>query len=243
MKKMEVARLILDFNLYPRLQVDSQHAGYMVESLRAGLELPPVIVDEKSLRVIDGFHRITAIKRFNKEKGMVSVILKKYASEGDMFVDAMLYNGTHGRTLTQYDRTHCIIRAEELKLDMSIIAGALSMSIDKIKELREHRVGVFVPASPMNKKTGKIVRVKSKSFPIQLKRTIEHKAGQVLTEVQIEANEKLSGMDQSFYVNQLITLIESDLLNRESERLMERLECLYELLCVEFGEGKERKIG
>ena len=246
MKKIEVSKLILDFNLYPRVQVDSQHAGYMVESLRAGLELPPVVVDEKSLRVIDGFHRVTAVKRFDKEKGTISAVFKKYSSEGEMFIDAMRYNATHGRTLTQYDRAHCILRAEELKLELDIVAGALSISVNKVKELRVHRIGEFISgggSSMKGKGRSAMVKAKDHLVPIQLKRTIEHKAGEVLTEPQVKVNEKLSRMNQSFYVHQIVMLIESDLLDKKNEPLMEKLEHLYGLLDGMFGIKAKRNVG
>lgn len=223
MKKIKAAKLILDYNLYPRVTIDSQHTSYMVESLKAGLELPPIIVDEKSLRVIDGFHRVTATLRHNKNETIMA-IFKKYKSETEMFVDAMKYNATHGRTLTQYDRAHCILRAEDLSIDLDTTAKALSISLDKVKELRTRRVGELIL-------TGRIKRKAKGTFSnIQLKRTIQHKAGKVLTKQQVEVNSKLSGMGQSFYVNQIIMLIESKLLNTKNKRLIEKLSHLYSLL-------------
>jgi len=66
--------------------------------------------------------------------------------------------------------------------------------------------------------------------PIQLKRTIKHMAGQTLTKGQALANRQLSGLGQSFYVNQIILLIENNLLNPEDDYLMDRLQELYKLL-------------
>jgi len=65
---------------------------------------------------------------------------------------------------------------------------------------------------------------------VPLKQTIRHMRGRNLTKEQSAANDKLSGMNQSFYVNQLITLIESKLLDSEDEQLFERLKHLHGLL-------------
>jgi len=104
MQTININSLVLDFTLYPRCRVDDQHASYMLESVKAGVELPPVIIDKKSKRVIDGFHRVTAMKRFfklnKKEKPEITAIIKTYKSEADMFLDAMKYNAAHGRMLT-----------------------------------------------------------------------------------------------------------------------------------------------
>jgi len=55
-------------------------------------------------------------------------------------------------------------------------------------------------------------------------------AGKELTPEQAEANRRLSGMEQLFYVNQLILLIENDLLDRSNEKLLAGLARLRELL-------------
>ena len=222
MQTININSLILDFDLYPRRKIDSQHAGYMLDSVEAGIELPPVIVDKISKRVIDGFHRVTAMKRFykinKKEKPVINVILKSYKSEADMFLDAMKYNSAHGRSLDQCDKAHCIIRAEELELTIDKISMALSITVDKYGKLKTQHIGEL-HLSP---------HLKNKQIP--LKRTIRHLAGKKLTAKQVKANERLSGMNQSFYVNQIIDLLENNLLDAKNLHLMERLERLYDLL-------------
>jgi hypothetical protein len=106
-----------------------------------------------------------------------------------------------------------LLVAERLSIDITLVAGALHMPIDKLGSLRVERTAVSAGG-----------------LEVAIKRTIDHKAGEQLTKIQIDANEKLSGMNQSFYANQLITLIESDLLDKEDEKLMVRLGVLNELL-------------
>jgi len=215
MREVPISRLVLDFNLYPRPDVDSQHVAYLAEAIRAGSELPPIVIDAASKRVIDGFHRLHAHKRVNGPDSKIKVLEKTYASEGEMFIDAVRYNAAHGRTLSRYDRVHCILKAEEFKLEVERVADALHLTVETIGQLRVERVGKLRVAGVPE---------------VPLKQTIRHMAGKTLTKGQQDANEKLSGMNQMFYVNQIITLIENDLLDKANEQLMEKLQKLHELL-------------
>jgi len=224
MEKININSLILDYSLYPRTKIDDQHVSYMLEVLKTNMELPPIVVDKKSLRIIDGFHRYTARRRFhklNKDNDsliFIDAIMKSYKSEAEMFADAMRLNSSHGRMLTQYDRAHCIIKAEELGLTVNVTTEALSITCNKYDELKVGHIGKL-HISP---------HLAAESIP--LKRTIRYKAGKKLTTKQVEVNKMLSGMNQSFYVNQIIMLIESDLLDVNNKNLMERLEKLSGLL-------------
>lgn len=213
MKRFKIAELILDFDLYPRNNVDSHNVTAMVDALSAGIELPPVIIDRKSRRVVDGFHRIRAHRRFHGKDAEVYVVEKSYATDAEIFLDAARYNAAHGAKLDPCDRAHCIIIAERLQIPYAEIAGALHMPLDRVKSLRQTRVAKG-----------------SDGLSIPLKRTVAGFHGRRLTKRQQVANNKLSGMSQSFYANQLIELIESEMLDLEDENLIDRLRKLHDLL-------------
>jgi ribosomal protein L24 len=217
MKTLNVNTLVEDYTLYPRCDVDTYHVNSIMEGLMVGVELPPIIADKKSLRIADGFHRVKAIKKLYGKDGTVLTILKDYKSDSELFLDAVRFNAGHGRSLTAYDKTHCIIKAGELNISNLKISKALNITKQKAGKLSITRIG--------NKKIkfGKNIRV-------PIKRTIQHMAGKDLTQNQIDANEKLSGMAQLFTVNQLIILIENDLIDRENKMLMDRIEELRILL-------------
>ena len=215
MREVSIAELILDFDLYPRTQIDSSHVRYMRIAHEGGTILPQPIIDKKSKRVIDGFHRISMYKRIDKSM-KIEVIEKNYASDAEMFADAMRLNAHHGRNLSPFDRAHCIIRAESLGMTVEQIAGDLSMSVEAIGEMKLEKMGTM--------------RSDGLRVTIPIKRTIQHMHGRQLTKRQFEANDRLGGMNQMFYVNQLIELIESDLLDKENEDLMARLQVLEDLL-------------
>lgn len=220
MRTIKVSELVLDFTLYPRGEVDSQHVGYIREAMKAGVELPPIIAEKKTLRVVDGFHRTKAYIGEHGEGHEIEIVEKSYKSDAELFLDAARYNSAHGANLSRFDRVHCILRAEQLGITVEQIASALSITADAAGQLRVNRVGQL----RATKASG------GNHMQIPLKRTIQHMAGQTLSRSQEEANGKLGGMNASFYVNQLCILIENGLLDKANEKLFARLAKLRELL-------------
>lgn len=214
MKKMKAAELVLDFGLYPRNHVDATNVKNICDAMSAGAEIPPVIIDRKSKRVSDGFHRVRAALRVGGDDAEIMVIEKNYANDAELFLDAMRYNASHGAKLHPCDRTHCTIIAERLSIPAEAVAGALNMPVDKLARLSIDRTART-----------------SGGLSVALKNTVRHGfAGRRLTKRQVEANDKLSGMNQVFYANQLIELIESEMLDTGNEKLIERLRVLHGLL-------------
>lgn len=218
MRKIKAAELILDFDLYPRSSIDPHNVQMLRDAITAGAELPPIVIDKNSKRVIDGFHRT---KAYGPDAD-VTVVEKVYRNEQEMFLDAMRYNAAHGAKLDSHDRTHCVLVAERLKIDPEDVAGALHMTVEKLATLRTDRTAT------------------AGSLVVPIKRTIQWKAGSKLNKAQVAANTKLSGMNQQFYANQLITLLESELIDTGDERLMERLGLLHKLLAGFLG-SRHRK--
>lgn len=216
MRKVKALSLKQDLSLYPRSSVDGTHVAYIAQSLRSGIELPPIIVDKESLRVIDGIHRLRATIRVSGSDAMILVIEKKYPNEKAMFKEAMALNSAHGRILNANDRVHCNLHAEELGISQKEVAKCLNMTLDRLREI-------------LKKRTAKTA-TGEKGEKIAIKRTIEHKAGQVLNAKQQETNKKLGGNSQTFYINHLIILIESDLINLDNKKVVDGLEKLSELI-------------
>jgi len=59
-KKVKAIELIFDWNLWPRYEaedLDSTNLRRMKSAILAGITLPPIIVNKKDNRIVDGFHR------------------------------------------------------------------------------------------------------------------------------------------------------------------------------------------
>ncbi len=212
MRTIKVAEIIIDYTLYPRNSVDEHNVRGIMDVIRIGGTLPPVLIDRKSKRVVDGVHRTLGHLRLDKD-AKIEVIEKDYKNDAAIFLDAMRLNADHGAKLDSSDRTHCLIVAERLKIKLDAVAGALRMPKEKLGDLRNKRI-----AKAAN------------GLSVPLKRTMQHMSGRRLTKSQLAANKRSSGMNQVFYVNQLVDLIEAELLDQEDEKLLERLRHLHGLL-------------
>ena len=213
MRKMKLSELVLDFDLYPRASINTYHASEMQRSVESGAELPPIVIDKKSKRIVDGFHRQRVYSRLYGVDCEVDVAEKSYRSNKELFLDAARLNAGHGLKMDSHDKAHCALRCIDLGIADGDIASALHVSVNWLGDLKATRVAT-----------------KAGGLSVALKRTIQHKAGKHLTKVQLAANDKLSGMNQVFYVNQICTLIESDLLDVENVELMLRLQHLWKLI-------------
>jgi len=213
MREVKAAELVLDFDLYPRNNIDPKNISKLVNALSTGAELPPVMIEKKSKRVVDGFHRVKAHLRFYGDEAKITVVEKTYKSDGDLFLDAMRFNSGHGVQLDSCDQVRCLLTAERLHIPPEMVAGVLHIPANKLGELRDTRTARGTDG-----------------LSLPLKRTVSGFHGKKLTERQEQANTRLSGMNQQFYVNQIIELIESEMLDTSDEKLMTQLQKLAELL-------------
>ncbi len=209
---MKVSELILDYDLYPRERIEPFNVNQMIEALTAGRELPPIIVDRKSLRVIDGFHRVKAYQKLHGPDAEIPLELRDYKDEAEMFCEAVRLNANHGRQLSSYDRARCIAKAEVLKLEPEVISSMLNMTLERIGEMKAQRFATY------------------KMEPRVLKRTTAHLAGKELSDDEAQYNIKAGGMHQTFYINQVIVMLEADTVNWENQKVVNGLKKLYNLL-------------
>lgn len=208
-----ISKLIVDFGLYPRTKVEAVNVEQMSNALDLGITLPPIIVDSHSFKVADGFHRLEV----HKKRGLTEIdcILKDYPDERALFLDAMALNAQHGRQLSPFDRTRCILRAEELKIPDNKVSVALCLTMDKIAELKTNKTAeVYGPDN------GRVA----------LKATVSHMVGKKITKDQAAVMPRIGGQQCGFYVNQILLLIEHDLVNRKNEFLMESMNKLHTVL-------------
>lgn len=209
---VKAAILVFDFTIYPRHKVDEYHVKEMCESLRAGKTLPPIIVEKKTNRVIDGFHRTEAYRRVYGLDVKIPAFIKEWPDEASMMLEAVGSNSSHGRALTPQDRVRCIALLEARGLEPEQMAEALCMTPDKIADMKATRIAQY------------------DMEPVILKRTAAHLAGQDLSKNEMEYNLKAGGLNQTFYVNQVIAMVEKDTVNWENTTLVSALRKLSELL-------------
>lgn len=136
MREVLCSELTLDFAIHPRGEIDAEHAERIATAIRSGEAMPPIVVCEKSRRVVDGFHRFTAYVMANGNRCLIPIVEKRYRSDAELFMDAIRYNATHGARIGVGDYAKCMEIALRLEVDLSSVAGLLHVPVGRLGELR-----------------------------------------------------------------------------------------------------------
>ncbi len=212
-QEVELTNLVLDYNIYPRTAVQDVHVKAMIEAAEAGIVLPPILVDMKSMRVVDGFHRYCRALKVGEKT--IQAEMRTFKNEQEIFEAAVAANANHGRPYAPFDKGRIISIGLKLNISKQKLATALSMPVSRVEEIR---LGF-----------AKVGREEEASEP--LKMTIrEQFKGKRLTKEQARAQRKLGGMQATYYANQLIILIENDLLNVKHEATLATMHKLASLI-------------
>lgn len=206
MSTIAMSQLVLDYTTYPRSQVSSNRVAQYCEAMRAGAKFPVLVVERKSKRIVDGFHRFLAYKKTLEPESEIEVELRDYRSEVDFRLDTYRLNSGHGQALTPFDRARASLELKKLGASMRAIAAALGVRVETLRAVGEGRVATT-----------------SGGEETTLKRTIRHMAGHEISEQQEEANKKLSGANPIYLLDQVLLLLETDLFDLENKNVMERL--------------------
>ena len=212
MPKVKVALLVKDFTIYPRHELDSVQVRRLKEALAAGNELPPILVDRASNRIVDGFHRHTAHVEHFGEDAEIAVTFKTYASEQELFMEAAALNSRHGVPMESMDQRHCILRAQALSITLDDLAVALSVPLEKLETMTR--------SSYATGPDGVVI----------LKTPTGHFSGRSMTRKQVAVNDKLVGMQATYYLNRVTELLREKMLNLSDEKVVESLRRLRDAL-------------
>jgi len=190
MKMVKISELTLDSGLWPRMELNAVHVGWMANMLAGGASLPPIIVDQRG-RVIDGWHRIEAHKHLKREEIACEAVT--YEDDAACYADAVARNVVHGRNLTSYELTSAALKLQEMGWTVERIADAIHMSRVKIDGLLDRTVVTEAGREP-------------------LKRGIPQEySGSTVTPRQQRAIKGHGGMQATYYVRQVLTLLETGL--------------------------------
>jgi len=214
--KIKLAELVEDFDLYPRSDVDSAHVATLAYALEAGEKFPPIIIDEKSKRIVDGFHRRRAYLRVLGDEGEIEVEARRYPSDKEMYIDAMRYNARHGRALAGSEQTGAILKAQRFHVSIDVIASSLGVTQERVESIIQHKVGTI-----------KGVRMADGRM-IALKGSVHHL--KILSHEQAEAMDMFPGQPQVLLLRQLNKLIETDCIETENPQVIAELRRLRDAL-------------
>lgn len=209
-KLIRLGQLVEDFALYPRRSgVDSGHCQQITTALKIGVRVPDLVVEENTWRIVDGHHRYRSYIKFHGEgweKKEVRCLVRKYKNDSEFLLDAGRLNASHGRALTGYDKEHFVLLASNLKIDPALVASAINITVEQV-------TSCHITCATVG--TTRIVT--------PLKQPIRHMAGKELTQEQADIIPRLGGNQQMFFVNQLLMLIGTKLIDTNNVELMKKL--------------------
>jgi hypothetical protein len=192
MAKVAIEKIMIDESIYPRTAVNEFNIGKLLSALSTNTVLPPITVEAKTFRLVDGRHRYEAYKR----KGLktIEVTTKVYNNEADLFADAVRCNIGHGQPLDSYTVRAAIIRLTEYGYSKEAISDVVRMPLEQIEKIERGYAN--------EQATGK---------PMALKGGLSHLKGTSLSPRQIEINRHYGGGKATFYIRQLCELLENDM--------------------------------
>ena len=127
-KKINVSKINLRLDLYPRLKVvDSK-----VQEYKELLDVLPIIVINQDNILIDGAHRLQAIKEKqneDKKKDDIEVEVIQTKDDDDILLKAIELNAKHGFQLTRKEKKKQVISLYEKVLK----GNAKSFDVNRLK--------------------------------------------------------------------------------------------------------------
>jgi ParB-like chromosome segregation protein Spo0J len=121
----------------PRLNgEDKAHIARLAETEGP---LPPILVDRRTMRVVDGMHRLMAASLQGRE--MIDVVFFD-GNEADMFLRAVQENVAHGLPLPQADRRAAAERiiASHPQMSDRAISHSVGLAAKTIAAIRKHLI-------------------------------------------------------------------------------------------------------
>ncbi len=214
---IKLSKIKFNDGLYPRKSgLDDHNVNELVRAYTAGVVVPPITIDKKTMVCVDGKHRVRAAEKLEMDK--LPAELKTFKNKAAMLEAAILLN-IHGRVLSPYDKAYCTILATAVGLSDTRLQAALCTTAEYLGELKARKIGVD-----------------SKGNAMPLKTTMVHMAVQHtnkrFTKSQEAGHVKATGMAPLLYVNQVINMLDHNMIDRSNTRLMEGLTDLRDKLIV-----------
>ena len=129
-----ISDLIEDPDLYPRHGVDAAHQSRLVAAIESGVDLPPVVIDAETNRIVDGWHRTRAHRSVYGADAAITVEARHYSSEADIIADAVAANAGHGRPFDSQDRTRAALMLQQAGFDNEQVARTLNITVQRVEQ-------------------------------------------------------------------------------------------------------------
>ncbi|GBC95892.1 hypothetical protein HRbin16_01692 [bacterium HR16] len=216
--KVRASSLIVDPRFYPRAGgIDRVHCYHLQLAIRAGEEIPPIIVSDTGI-LVDGAHRKAAYEAEFGPDAEIPAIVKHYPDEAAMIEDAVRINVRHGKPLCPQDLTHAaqLLRSYRVQ-DIPHLARLFGRTVEYTQRIvvREART------QPENGGEPQVIPVKY---------AVRHLAGEEISEQQADAQRMVIGSPLTFQAKQLRSALDNGLVPTTNKELIRELRLLYRSL-------------
>lgn len=222
--KIRAIDLVFDETIYPRNMINEIHVNEIAEALRMGMILPPPVIDKKTNRIADGWHRVRSHIKVEGEETTIDCDVREFKSDKELFLFAIEANATHGLRYNAIEQTKCILRAEEMGITREIVAKAMKITVEKAEKIILTKVGIT-----------------KEGMKIPLKPSMRVFSGIELNKKQIAINQYAGGMQSMYYINHLIGLIEAGIIDKLTDSARIKLIQLRDLLNEKLPAKKIKK--
>ena len=191
LQEVRLDELVEDLSIYPRGSVSMVHVQDLLLALDSGNPLPEPIIDARTRKIVDGFHRVRAYRKRLGDDGIIRAEIREYGSDAEMLLASARLNAVHGLRLSRYDQRHVVIKARALGLADDDTAEALGVTPIRLKMIN-------------------VMQANSDSGPVALKRGVEHLGGRYLTVEQLAEIKRMRGGRTRDKVTELARLLHSE---------------------------------
>jgi len=226
-KKLDLDKVIVDPELYPRDQWSFQTAYGYSQAMLSGTTFPNIVVAlyKGKYYLVDGKHRIEAVKILKQSKITAEIV--SGLSREKIYEEAVRRNVSHGKALTVHEKRVIALKLRNWKYDKNQISELIQVPAEKLD--------TFIAQRLVNAITGKVIAEGTKDEQYETKQmivksVIKNASETNLTCSDIEDVQKgvYSG-NQASMLRQVISIIQAGLLdldNKEVAKLATELRTL-----------------
>jgi hypothetical protein len=212
MDTMKLSEIKIDTAIMPRTGINWAHVSDLKNAALSGAALPPLVVDRKSHRLVDGLHRWNMLTQLHGADYVADVELRDYANDDELFLAAVEANAAHGLSYSVYDRRRILVEAEKRGIKRELVSSVLKMPVEKAE--RKLTSGSAFVKTPAGKER------------VALRTSMKCLAGSTLTKKQEEAN-KRTGLQVQYHTQAIITLIDAGVMRWGSKAMQDSITDLY----------------
>jgi ParB-like chromosome segregation protein Spo0J len=135
---ISIDRILIDETIYPRNQVSWRHIESLLDALRVGDVLPPILVGKRDDRyvIIGGRHRYEAHRR-RKLPRIAAIVTKEL--ETQWFPLAVKDNATHGHGLSYQEKLSAAMQLTRMKFSSEEIAKIVRIPVSEFEKAISER--------------------------------------------------------------------------------------------------------